>query len=152
MALCGTGRTILGRLIIPRSWVRYPPAPHVWKNAGVTPLGIHHVSINVTDTAAAVDFYTSVLGLTVRTDRPDFSFAGAWLDLAGQQVHLLEIDMPDDRGQHFAIGVADLDAVVSEIRGRGITVSDPKPVGSGRQSFLHDPSGNLVELNQSSVF
>ncbi len=118
----------------------------------MTPLGIHHVSINVNDTAAAVDFYTSVLGLTVRTDRPDFSFAGAWLDLAGQQVHLLEIDMPDDRGQHFAIGVADLDAVVSEIRGRGITVSDPKPVGSGRQSFLHDPSGNLVELNQSSAF
>ncbi len=112
------------------------------------PLGIHHVSINVTDTASAVDFYTSVLGLTVRNDRPNFSFAGAWLDLAGQQVHLLELDMPEDRGQHFAIGVADLDAVVAEIRGRGVTVSDPKPVGSGYQSFLHDPSGNMVELNQ----
>lgn len=114
----------------------------------MTPLGIHHVSINVTDTASAVEFYTSVLGLTERDDRPDFSFPGAWLDLAGQQVHLLEIDMPDDRGQHFAVGVADLDAAVAEIRGQGVTVSDPKPVGSGRQSFLHDPSGNLVELNQ----
>ena len=114
----------------------------------MTPLGIHHVSINVTDTAAAVEFYTSVLGLTVREDRPDFSFNGAWLDLAGQQVHLLEIDMPDDRGQHFAIGVADIDAAVADIRRHGVTVSDPKPVGSGRQSFLHDPSGNMVELNQ----
>lgn len=116
----------------------------------MTPLGIHHVSINVTDTASAVEFYTSVLGLTERGDRPDFSFAGAWLDLAGQQVHLLEIDMPDDCGQHFAIGVAALDTVVAEIRNKGVTVSDPKPVGSGLQSFLHDPSGNLVELNQSS--
>jgi catechol 2,3-dioxygenase-like lactoylglutathione lyase family enzyme len=116
----------------------------------MTPTGIHHVSINVTDTTSAVEFYTSVLGLTVRDDRPDFSFAGAWLDLAGQLVHLLEIDMPDDRGQHFAIGVDDIDAVVAEIRGRGVTISDPKPVGSGRQSFLHDPSGNLVELNQTA--
>ena len=114
----------------------------------MTPLGIHHVSINVKDTASSVEFYTSVLGLTVRDDRPNFSFAGAWLDIAGQQVHLLEIEMPDDRGQHFAIGVADLDATVAEIRDRGVTVSDPKPVGSGRQSFLHDPSGNMVELNQ----
>jgi catechol 2,3-dioxygenase-like lactoylglutathione lyase family enzyme len=111
-------------------------------------LGIHHVSINVTDTAAAVGFYTNVLGLAERTDRPDFSFAGAWLDLGGQQVHLLEIDMPNQKGQHFAMWVADLDAAVEEIRGHGITVSDPKPVGPGRQAFLHDPSGNLVELNE----
>jgi hypothetical protein len=27
-------------------------------------------------------------------------------------------------------------------------VSDPSPVGTGRQAFLHDPSGNLVELHQ----
>ncbi len=116
----------------------------------MTPLGVHHVSINVTDTAAAAEFYTSVLGLTVRHDRPDFSFAGAWLNLAGQQVHLLEIDVPDDRGQHFAIAVADIESVVAEIRGRGIVVSDPKPVGDNLQSFLHDPSGNLVELSQAA--
>ncbi|MBI4936433.1 MAG: VOC family protein [Actinobacteria bacterium] len=111
-------------------------------------LGIHHVSINVTDTAAAIDFYTTVLGLVQRTDRPDFSFAGAWLDLGGQQVHLLEIDMPSQKGQHFAMWVADLDAAVSDIRACGVTVSDPKRVGPGRQAFLHDPSGNLVELNE----
>jgi len=113
----------------------------------VQPLGIHHVSINVHDTAAAVAFYTDVLGLTVRSDRPDFSFGGAWLDLGGQQVHLLEIAVPEDRGQHFAIAVDDLDAAVRDIRDRGVEVSDPKPVGSARQSFLRDPSGNLVELN-----
>jgi len=42
--------------------------------------------------------------------------------------------------------VADLDSTVSELRGRDITVSDPNPVGSNRQAFLHDPAGNTVEL------
>jgi catechol 2,3-dioxygenase-like lactoylglutathione lyase family enzyme len=112
------------------------------------PLGIHHVSINVTDTAAALDFYVGVLGLGVRADRPDFSFAGAWLDIGGQQVHLLEVPMPDQKGQHFAVWVDDLDATVAEIRAKGVTVSNPKPVGPGRQAFVHDPSGNLVELNE----
>ena len=55
-------------------------------SAAVTPLGVHHVSLNVSDTAESVTFYTEVLGLTVRDDRPDFSFGGAWLDLGAQQV------------------------------------------------------------------
>ena len=112
------------------------------------PLGVHHVSINVSDAAAAIAFYTEVLGMTVRTDRPDFDFAGGWLNLGDQQVHLLEIDMPDQKGQHFAVHVADIDAAVADIRGHGVKVSDPQPVGPGRQAFLRDPSGNLLELNQ----
>jgi catechol 2,3-dioxygenase-like lactoylglutathione lyase family enzyme len=112
------------------------------------PLGVHHVSINVSDAAAAIAFYTEVLGLTVRTDRPDFDFAGAWLNLGDQQVHLLEIDVPDQKGQHFAVRVADIDAAVTHIRSHGVKVSDPQTVGPGRQAFLRDPSGNLVELNQ----
>ena len=112
------------------------------------PLGVHHVSINVGDADEAIAFYTDVLGLTVRDDRPDFPFGGAWLDVGGQQVHLLEIDVPDDKGQHFAIRVPDLDAAVAELRGRDVTVTDPSPVGTSRQSFLHDPSGNRIELHQ----
>lgn len=114
----------------------------------VEPLGVHHVSLNVRDTAASVAFYTEALGLTVRDDRPDFPFGGAWLDLGPQQVHLLEIDVPDDVGQHFAIRVADLDTAVTALRTRGIEVTEPSAVGTGRQSFLHDPSGNRIELHQ----
>jgi catechol 2,3-dioxygenase-like lactoylglutathione lyase family enzyme len=112
------------------------------------PSGVHHVSINVDDVEAAIHFYTEVLGLTARTDRPDFGFGGAWLDAGGQQLHLIEAGVPAGLGQHFALRVDDLDAVVEELRGAQVEVSDPSPVGTGRQAFLSDPAGNLVELHQ----
>jgi glyoxylase I family protein len=113
------------------------------------PLAVHHVSINVDDVEAALAFYTGVLGLEPRTDRPDFGFGGAWLDAGGQQVHLIEGRPPAGLGQHFALLVEDLDGVVAELRERAVEVSDPKPVGSSRQAFVTDPSGNLVELHQA---
>ena len=113
------------------------------------PLAVHHVSINVDDVDAAVDFYVGVLGLHSRSDRPDFGFGGAWLDAGGQQVHLIEGQVPKGNGEHFAILVADLDASINELRDRDIEVSDASPVGSSRQAFLTDPAGNLIELHQA---
>jgi glyoxylase I family protein len=110
--------------------------------------GIHHVALNVTDADVAIEFYTKVLGLTVRTDRPDFGVAGAWLDAGNQQVHLIEVPPPAACGQHFALQVDDLDAAVAELRASGVHVSDPSPIGPGRQAFLNDPAGNQIELNQ----
>jgi len=110
------------------------------------PLAVHHVSVNVDDVDAAAAFYTDVLGGVLRDDRPDFGFGGAWIDLGASQVHLLEAGPPPVLGQHFAVAVADLDAAVVELRDRGIDVSDPTPVGRGRQTFVADPSGNTVEL------
>ena len=110
------------------------------------PLAVHHVSINTPDVEAAVAFYTGVLGGTVRTDRPDFGFAGAWIDLGATQVHLLGAAAPPVLGQHFALLVADLDDAVAELRAEGVEVADPVTVGPGRQTFVADPAGNTVEL------
>lgn len=115
------------------------------------PIGVHHVSINVVDVDAAIAFYTELLGFTLRDDRPDFRFPGAWLNVGGQQLHLIGGEVPTAKGQHFAVHVADLDAAVAELRERGAQVSDPSPVGTGRQAFLTDPSGNLVEIHQASA-
>jgi catechol 2,3-dioxygenase-like lactoylglutathione lyase family enzyme len=112
------------------------------------PSGLHHVSINVGDVEAALRFYTEVLGLTPRADRPDFGFGGAWLDAGGQQVHLIEGGVPAGLGQHFALQVDDLAEVVEELRGKGLTIADPSPVGASLQAFVTDPAGNLVELHQ----
>lgn len=112
---------------------------------------IHHVSLNVADTTRSLGFYRDVLGMAV-LDRPDFSFAGAWLDAGhGRQVHLIETDaVPADVGQHVAFRVDDLDAVVATLRGAGIRVGDPSPVGDTaiRQAFVLDPDGNRLEFTQ----
>ena len=112
------------------------------------PKAVHHVSINVRDVPAAETFYVERLGLQRRTDRPDFGFAGAWLDAGGQQVHLIEGEPPAAVGQHFAIQVEDLDAAIAELRDAGVEVSDAFPVAMSRQAFLNDPSGNGIELHE----
>ncbi len=112
------------------------------------PIGIHHVSINVDDVEKAVTFYTEVLGFQVRGDRPDFGFDGAWLDVGGQQVHLIKAPPPPAAGQHFAIQVDDIDTKIKEIRELGVEVSDATPVARSRQAFLSDPAGNGIELHE----
>ena len=112
------------------------------------PLAVHHVSVNVADAGTATAFYTDVLGGRVRDDRPDFGIGGAWIDLGATQVHLIEAEVPPNLGQHFAVLVEDLDEAVAELRGQGLEVGDPSPVGSGRQAFLTDPDGNAIELHQ----
>lgn len=111
--------------------------------------GIHHVSINVTDLARSVAFYTDVLGLTVNSSRPDLAVDGVWLDLSNGQLHLIVGDVPAANGQHFAVGVTELDGAVAELRGSGVEVSGPFPVGMARQAFVSDPDGNAIELQAS---
>lgn len=112
------------------------------------PLGVHHVSVNVTDVEGCAAFYTDVLGGRRRHDRPDFGFGGAWIDLGAQQVHLIEAPTPPNLGQHFAVQVADMAAVVAELRGRGCEVTDPVGVNASLQAFTEDPAGNVIELHQ----
>jgi len=112
------------------------------------PLDIHHVSVNVSDVAENVAFYTEVLGGSVRSDRPDLGVAGAWINLGTQEVHLIEATVPPNVGQHFAIRVGDLDDAVDGLRSKGVDVEEPFSIGSDRQTFIHDPAGNLIELHQ----
>ncbi len=117
-------------------------------NASMKPLAIHHVAINVSNLDEALEFYEGVLGFVARADRPEFGFPGAWLDAGNEQLHLIEAEAPPNVGQHFAVRVEDLDAVIAELRAGGLRPSDPSPVGSSRQAFISDPSGNVVELHE----
>ncbi len=112
------------------------------------PQSVHHVSINVSDAGASIEFYTDVLGGTVRADRPDFGFDGAWIDLGDSQVHLIHSEVPPNLGQHFAVLVDDVDAAVRELRAKGIDVADASIVGPDRQTFIEDPDGNVIEIHQ----
>lgn len=112
-------------------------------------LAVHHVSLNVDDVDRAGRFYTEVLGLTP-IDRPDLGVPGAWLRCGDTEVHLVEVG-PDHRapdGQHVAFHVADVEGARHEIRTAGVEVTEVMDIGAGRQAFLSDPAGNLIELNQ----
>lgn len=111
-------------------------------------VGLHHVSIMTPDVPAALRFYTEDLGLSARSDRPNFRMDGAWLDVGGQQIHLVHGTSPTYEGQHFAIQVDDLDGAVAALRAKGYAVDDPKSTGVGRQTNVIDPCGNRVELNE----
>ncbi len=116
----------------------------------MAPAGLDHVAINVSDVPRGIAFYTETFGLVQNHTRPDFGFAGAWLDTAsGQQVHLIEAQVPQNVGQHFALVFEDLGETVAELRERGLQVSDPIDVGTtGRkQAFTMDPWGNGIELH-----
>ena len=111
--------------------------------------GVHHVSLNVEDVETARRFYVEVLGLE-EIPRPPFPFPGAWLRSGGQEIHLIaEANHRAPEGQHFAFRVADLGAAAAELAALGVKVGGPIDVpGAGRQAFLRDPSGNLIELNE----
>jgi len=113
-------------------------------------VAIHHVALDVDDLDAALRFYVDGMGFT-ELRRPDFGFPGAWLDTGTHQVHLVEVSgpMPPNGGAHFALHVEDRDAAIEELRAKGIKVDPiPEVPGAGRQAFLVDPAGNLIELNQ----
>jgi catechol 2,3-dioxygenase-like lactoylglutathione lyase family enzyme len=111
-------------------------------------MGVHHVSVNVDNVDVAIAFYVGTLGLVARPDRPDLGFSGAWLDAGNQQVHLIKAGVPTNQGQHFALQVEDLPTTIGELRDDGVEVSDEIRIGTGRQAFLRDPAGNLIELHQ----
>ena len=111
--------------------------------------GIQHVSIGSHDLAASIRFYEK-FGLSVVPSRPDFGIDGAWLQAAGQQVHLIATDKETPGIEnHFAFIVDDLDACLAELAAHDITGHRaPHTPGAGFQAFINDPSGNVVELNQ----
>lgn len=76
---------------------------------------------------------------------------GPWLDVGGQQVHLIEAPLPEGHGQHFAVLVADLGMPrwrSARLRRDG---SDPVPVGSGRGVRPARPVGQPGRMDQSAA-
>jgi catechol 2,3-dioxygenase-like lactoylglutathione lyase family enzyme len=110
----------------------------------------------VDDVDAAVEFYTGLLGFTVRTNA-----APAFADVTRGPLRLL-LSGPASSGaratpadataagrNRIHLVVADLDAEIERLRGvrssfRSEVVSGP----GGRQILLADPAGNLIELFQ----
>jgi len=119
-------------------------------------LSINHVSMLVSDTIRALDFYHGVLGLEVDPGRPELVFPGAWLHVGNLSIHLIEQvaemqhspQLHGGRDRHLALNVADLDAVMTVLDAKGIDYTLSR---SGRRAlFCRDPDGNAIELIEVS--
>jgi glyoxylase I family protein len=114
---------------------------------------IHHASLIVADTERSLRFYRDLLGLALDPQRPDLGYPGAWLQVGGRQIHLLELPNPDPtegrpdhggRDRHLALRVADLAPLVSRLAAAGIPYTTSR---SGRSAlFCRDPDGNALEF------
>ncbi len=114
---------------------------------------LHHVSLLVSDTGKALDFYSDLLGLSIDDQRPDLGFPGAWLQVGEQQIHLLELPNPDPpegrpehggRDRHTAFSVTDFEALKTRLEKAGIPFTLSR---SGRRAlFCRDPDQNGIEL------
>ena len=114
---------------------------------------IHHVSLLVSDTGRALDFYQGVLGLELDPARPDLGYPGAWLRVGSLQIHLLELPNPDPlegrpnhggRDRHLALKVADIDALQTALEAVEVRFTRSR---SGRRAlFCRDPDQNALEF------
>ena len=115
-------------------------------------LQLLHAAILVNDLERAKNFYEKVLGLTEK-QRHDFDFNGDWYDLGECDLHLMVVTDPlppaeqrPQRDFQIALRISDYQATKQHLDRLGI------PYREGRhglpQMFVHDPDGNLIELQQ----
>ena len=112
----------------------------------------------VDDVPAAIDFYTTHLGFTVR-----MSAGQAFADVVRGPLRLL-LSGPASSGaratpadsaaagrNRIHLIVADLDAEIARLTDAGVAFRTEVVSGpGGRQILLADPAGNLVELFQAA--
>ena len=116
---------------------------------------IQHVNVNVDDLDAAIPFYRDVLGLPL-DETPDQGFRSQFFRIGTtQQIHMNEMrDERQFRG-HFCLVVPDFMGVFA--RAKAANAIDVAAWGKVRQlpngkmqMFLRDPSGNLIEIANTS--
>ena len=106
------------------------------QRSAIVTQGIHHVSINVNDVDAALDFYVGVLNLELK-HRPDLGFPGAWIQAGEQEIHLLGIDSGVPvKEQHFAFAVSDADTVHHALTERGFNPSAIREIPAVCRQFF----------------
>lgn len=124
----------------------------------IEPKGVVHFSIAVSDLDASRKFYTEVLGLTLVNDAS--SYGMVFLRAGDDHVILARSDAPlkrsaaDSRRAHhaFKVDAEKYDAAKSWLASRGVEVFEEedrkKGVFVGRQFYIHDPDGNVIELSE----
>ncbi len=117
---------------------------------------INHVSVNARDLQESVDFYVELLGAEL-IPTPNFGIRVQWLAVGRTQLHLFERDTPPTSHHHFGVTVDEIEPAyrVAERRDALERTAFGNHLvqlpGDVVQLYVRDPTGNLVEIDQSGV-
>ncbi len=133
----------------------------------ITPLGLDHVVLRVSDLDRAIAFYCDVLGCHMDRRRDDLGLyhlraGAAQIDLVTLAGPLGEkggpAAGPEGRNMdHFCLRIEPFDgpALVEYLRGQGLQPSEISQrygaEGDGPSLYVQDPDGNTVEIKGPSA-
>ena len=124
-----------------------------------------HTMLRVGDLQRSIDFYTSMLGMTLlrTTDRPEQKYSLAFVGYGSNPEHA-ELELTYNYGVdqyelgsafgHIAIAVSDAAATCARIKAAGGMVTreaGPVKGGSTVIAFVQDPDGYKIELIERSA-
>ena len=116
---------------------------------------IRVISIPVIDQQVALEFYRDVLGARVEVDMPfDQEGKQRWISmvLPGVETRITLVtwfpQMPPGSLQGIVLATNDISAAHSELKMRGLRISDIKNQPYGRECTFADPDGNGWVLQQ----
>ena len=123
--------------------------------------GVDHVSLNVTDIDASVEFYGRVLGFRELETVPFEDFSLVYFEIpGGGRLELFDYRGKNPRGRreeseaglrHLAFAVADVDAAERRLRAHGVEVTlaaTDLPSLASRVILFKDPNGVTLEFCQ----
>ena len=105
-----------------------------------------HLFLHVTDLERTREFYASRLGVEVLTDNDGYLRlgGGGGFHIGVEQRPAAEVGAP---GVELELRVTDVDAVAAELRGAGVSVTEPSDQDWGaRHAWLHDPDGYRLSI------
>lgn len=76
---------------------------------------------------------------------------GAWFEQGALKIHLgVEVDFRPARKAHPALLVADLAALIAQLKAHGVQVIEDDPLDGYLRVYVSDPFGNRIELMEPS--
>ena len=124
----------------------------------IRPKAVAHFSIGVSDLEASQRFYTEVLGLELVHRAPAYGMV--FLKAGSDHVILCQAETRSQRtpaelrrAHHaFQVDAAQYDAAKAHITSKGVQIFEEedrkKGVFVGRQCYVRDPDGNVLEITE----
>ena len=115
--------------------------------------GVNHLAFVTPKYAEMLAFYTGVLGFPEAFTNRNAAGDPTLTYIQASRNTFIEL-MPASAGRaagfgHFGVHVDDVGAVAARLRERGLTVGDPRVIGSGSLTVaITDPDGNRIEISE----